>query len=95
LELAGLLRKLSEKKLTEKQVRERLRGEETSSEEPLSDEKEISEIAEKILEEEKKAVADYAKGKPKALDFLVGQLVKKRECDARVARKIIEEKLLE
>lgn len=55
----------------------------------------IGKLAEEVLKDNKKAVADYKTGSRKALQFLVGELVKKSggRVDARSASKELEKEL--
>ena len=48
----------------------------------ISDEKEIEEMAKRVIKENKKAVEDYKKGKENAIQFLIGQIM--REAKGRV-----------
>jgi len=56
---------------------------------------EIASIIEEVLKEEAKAVEDYRKGRKKAVDFLVGAVMKKLRGrgDAREIRRMMEERL--
>ena len=59
------------------------------------DEAELEKIAKEIIEQNPKAVEDYKKGKPNALQFLVGQMMgrTKGAVNPEVARKILEKSL--
>jgi aspartyl-tRNA(Asn)/glutamyl-tRNA(Gln) amidotransferase subunit B len=61
----------------------------------LASEEEIEKAVEKVLKENEKAVEDYKKGIEKALDFLVGMVLKevKARADPNLIKKIILEKL--
>jgi len=48
----------------------------------ISDENQLLEVIKKIIEENKKAVEDYKKGKENALQFLIGQAMKKTKSQA-------------
>ena len=58
-------------------------------------EKEIEILIEKILKENKKAIADYLAGEESALNFLIGQIMKesKGRADIKIIRKIITKKI--
>lgn len=58
----------------------------------IKDKKEIEKVALEVINENKKAVEDLKAGKKKALEFLVGQVLKKtgKRADPKVVRKIIE-----
>ncbi len=53
--------------------------------------KELVEIAKKVIEENKKAVEDFLSGEDKALNFLVGQIMKltRGKADAKKAREVL------
>ena len=61
----------------------------------ISDSSEISRIADKIIAENEKAVADYRGGKEQSLTFLIGQVMKasKGKANPAVVRQIILDKL--
>lgn len=61
----------------------------------ISSEKEIQEIVEKVMKENKKAVQDYKEEKKEALNFLLGQVMKqsKKRADSKIAREILVKKL--
>jgi aspartyl-tRNA(Asn)/glutamyl-tRNA(Gln) amidotransferase subunit B len=63
--------------------------------EKISD-KELEEVVKDVITQNEKAVEDYRKGEEKALDFLVGQVMKATQgrADAKKARELLE-KLLE
>ncbi len=57
--------------------------------------KELTEIIEKVLNENKNAIEDYKKGEKKALQFLIGQIVRetKGQADAKEVAKLLQSKL--
>jgi aspartyl-tRNA(Asn)/glutamyl-tRNA(Gln) amidotransferase subunit B len=59
--------------------------------EQVSDQGQIEEIAKKVIEQNKKAVEDYKKGKENAIQFLVGGVMRetKGKLNPQEARKII------
>ena len=61
----------------------------------LSDESELGAIADRVLAENPKAVADYRAGKREAIGPLVGKVIAatERRANAQVARRLIEERL--
>ena len=61
----------------------------------VSDKKEIERIAFKIIEENKKAVEDYKKGKENSIQFLIGQMMKetKGKINPKEARRILQKYL--
>lgn len=61
----------------------------------VSDEASIQKIAKEVIENNPKAVADYKKGKPNALQFLVGQVmaISKGAINPETARTILEDLL--
>lgn len=61
----------------------------------IKDKGEIEKVALKVIKENKKAVEDYNAGVEKALEFLVGQVLKKtgKRIDPKIVRKIIESKI--
>ena len=64
-------------------------------EEPIKEEK-INKWVNEVILENQKAVEDYNQGKEEALDYLVGQVMRKakRQADARKVRKILEKELV-
>ena len=56
---------------------------------------EVEKICEKVIKQNKKAVEDYKKGKQKALNFLVGQVMRlsERRADFATARGSLERML--
>ncbi|MCD6094364.1 Asp-tRNA(Asn)/Glu-tRNA(Gln) amidotransferase subunit GatB [bacterium] len=63
----------------------------------ISDEKEIEEMAKRVIKENKKAVEDYKKGKENAIQFLIGQIMReaKGRANPEKARRAIKKYLLE
>ena len=61
----------------------------------LSDESELGAIADRVLAENPKAVADYRAGKREAIGPLVGKVIAatERRANAQVARRLLEERL--
>jgi len=61
----------------------------------LSDEGELGAIADRVLGENPKAVADYRAGKLEAIGPLVGKVIAatERRANAQVARRLLEERL--
>ena len=61
----------------------------------ISDSGELNKIAEEIISENPKSVADYKSGKENALMFLVGQLMRKSKGKAnpKIAKELLKEKL--
>jgi len=61
----------------------------------ISDKSEIEKITDKILKQNPKAIQDYKAGKPNALNFLIGQIMKlsNKRADYKTVRKILEKKL--
>jgi len=57
----------------------------------VSDEKEVEEIAEKIIESNPKAVEDFRSGKESAIQFLIGQMMKetKGRVNPEIAKQIL------
>jgi len=66
-----------------------------ASESKITNEKEIEKIAEKIISSNPKAAADYKNGEKKALDFLMGCLMKEtqKRADYAVAKRLLEKLL--
>jgi aspartyl-tRNA(Asn)/glutamyl-tRNA(Gln) amidotransferase subunit B len=61
----------------------------------ITNEKELEEVADKVIKENKKAVSDYKKGDEKALNFLMGEIMKAthKRADYKVARSLLEKML--
>ena len=103
---AQLLTLMQEKKITEAMAKKLLNGFYPKSFLPseklrkdkverISDTEEIEKICKKVIEKNKKAAEDYKKGEQKALDFLLGQVMKesKGRADNQLARSILEKLL--
>ncbi len=99
-----LLELLKQQKITEQQAKKMLNdffpksfspSSKFKGNEKITDEKEIENITEKILKENKKAVADYLAGEESALNFLIGQIMKESRgrADIKIIRKIITKKI--
>ena len=95
---AELLRMVEKKVITELQAKQILNRFVPKSFSPgeaegkIDDEKELKNIVDKIIRSNKKAVEDYNKGDKKALDFLLGEIMKttNRRADYKIARKLLE-----
>jgi len=63
--------------------------------ERISDRKEIEKICQKVIEENKQAVEDYGKGEEKAINFLLGEVMKKSkgQVESRIAKEVLAELL--
>jgi aspartyl-tRNA(Asn)/glutamyl-tRNA(Gln) amidotransferase subunit B len=63
--------------------------------EKITNTKEIENLTEKIIKENKKAIEDYKKGENSALNFLIGQVMKesKGRADNQIVREILIKKL--
>ena len=61
----------------------------------ISDEDSISSAAREVISENSKAVEDWHSGKPQALTFLVGQLMRKTRgrANPQLARELLQEQL--
>jgi aspartyl-tRNA(Asn)/glutamyl-tRNA(Gln) amidotransferase subunit B len=61
----------------------------------IDDSGEIGNIVDKVIKDNSKAVEDYKAGEPKALNFLVGQVMKEsnRRADFKTATEILKKKL--
>lgn len=61
----------------------------------ISDEKELGKIIDKIIGDNPKPVEDFKKGEKKALDFLMGLVMKEtqKRADFQIARKLLERKI--
>lgn len=97
-----LLSHIEEKKITELKAKEILKSWKKESTLPeikgetiISDKNEISKIADRIINENKKAVEDYKSGNMPALNFLIGAVMKatNKRADYSTAKKLLEEKL--
>ena len=63
--------------------------------EQISDEESISTAAREVISENSKAVQDWHNGKPQALTFLIGQLMRKTrgKANPQMARELLESQL--
>ncbi len=98
-----LLNLIEKKKITELKAKDILRswkeksfsleGEKDSFK--ISDKKELNEIVKKIIKEHPKAVQDYKSGEEKALNFLIGQVMKlsNKRADFKIAKELILKKI--
>ncbi|HPL83196.1 MAG TPA: Asp-tRNA(Asn)/Glu-tRNA(Gln) amidotransferase GatCAB subunit B, partial [Candidatus Omnitrophota bacterium] len=103
LELVGFVERneishLSAKTVLSEMIISGKRAEEIIKEKNLiqiSDSSELIKIAEEVIAENSKSVADYKSGKENALMFLVGQLMRKSKGKAnpKVAKELLKEKL--
>ncbi len=89
-------------KLTELKAKDILRSWKEKSTSPkskehvqISDTKEIEKIVDKVIKENKKAVDDFKSGEGKALNFLVGQVMRlsNKRADFKTAKDVLEKKL--
>lgn len=96
---AALLKLVKEGKITELKAKEILNKfypksfmPSVAAEGKIKDEKELVEIAREIVLKNKKAVADYKKGDVKALNYLMGEVMRatNKRADFAVAKKILE-----
>jgi len=96
-----LLRLIEKNSITELKAKEILRSWKEKSFSPIkeakkhfqiSDRKEIEKLAKKVMKENPKAVEDYKKGGAKAMNFLIGQVMKlsNKRADFKTAREILE-----
>jgi len=95
-----LLELLEKQRITEQQAKEILNKfipksfspkKELKGKEKITDEDKLEEFIEQVLKENKKAVQDYLGGEESALNFLLGQVMKKSKGRADI--KIVKEKL--
>ena len=61
----------------------------------VTDEEEVSIMAEKVIKENKKAVDDFKRGERKAIDFLVGEIMKlsKGKANPNIVKRLLNQKL--
>jgi aspartyl-tRNA(Asn)/glutamyl-tRNA(Gln) amidotransferase subunit B len=101
IELLDLVEK---KKITELKAKEILNKfvpksfspiEQASKNSTISDKGEIEKLAEKVIKENKKAVEDYKNGEEKAINFLIGQLMRlsNKRADFSTSKNILEKLL--
>jgi aspartyl-tRNA(Asn)/glutamyl-tRNA(Gln) amidotransferase subunit B len=99
--LIELLKLIEDKTLTELKAKDILRSWKTESVSPkefakqnsqISDTNEIEKIAKKVISENKKAVEDYKNGEDKAINFLIGQVMKlsNKRADFKTAKEVLE-----
>ncbi len=99
-----LLNLIQDKTLTELKAKDILRTwvpksaspkKQAKSQSKISDKKEIEKIIKKVIKNNKKAVKDYKSGEKKAINFLVGQVMRlsNKRADFQTAKKILIEKL--
>ncbi len=99
-----LLTLIQEKKITELKAKEVLRSWTKKSSSPkdtkkihtiIDNVKELEILAKKVLQKNKKAVEDYKKGEKKAMNFLIGQLMKlsNKRADYKKASEILKKLL--
>jgi aspartyl-tRNA(Asn)/glutamyl-tRNA(Gln) amidotransferase subunit B len=99
-----LLNLIKDKTITELKAKDILRSWKEKSSSPkvlakkqstISDTSEIEKIVDKVIKENKKAVNDYKNGEEKAMNFLVGMVMKlsDKRADYRTAKEILEKKL--
>ena len=96
-----LLKLIEDKSITELKAKEILRSWKTKSSSPkrevkkhsqISGKKEIEKLAKQIIKENHKAVEDYKKGEAKAMNFLIGQVMRlsDKRADFKTSREILE-----
>ena len=96
-----LLQLLDKNQITELRAKDILRSWKEKSSSPKSKEhsqinkKEIQKLAQKIIKENKKAVEDFKKGEEKAMNFLIGQVMRlsNKRADYKTAREILVKEL--
>jgi aspartyl-tRNA(Asn)/glutamyl-tRNA(Gln) amidotransferase subunit B len=94
----SLLKLVREGKITELQAKQWLNKFYPKSFDPINIEgkitnkKELEEIAQKVIKENQKAVQDFKAGEQKAIDFLMGDIMKltNRRADYKVAREVLQ-----
>jgi len=98
----SLLKLIEEKKITELKAKDILRSwKEKSSEiktdniEAISDIGLIEKIVDQVIAENEKAIIDFKAGEQKALNFLIGQVMKlsNKRADFATAKKLLEKRL--
>ena len=87
LKAKDILRSWKEKSSSPKQ-----QGEKHSQ---ISDNKQIEKLAQKVIKKNPKAVEDFKKGEEKAMNFLIGQVMKlsNKRADYKTARDVLEKEL--
>ena len=99
----ALLKLVKEGKITELQGKQLLNQFYPKSFNPINiegkitDKKELEEIARRAIKQNSKAVQDYNAGEQKALDFLMGEIMKitNRRADYKIAREVLQNLLKE
>lgn len=61
----------------------------------ISKSEELDKVVDEVIKENKKAVIDYKSGNEKAIEFLIGQVLRKTKmaADPKILKKLIEEKI--
>lgn len=98
-----LLKLIEKKEITEPKAREILRGWTSESSSPKKDiskhkiisGKEVEKMCEEVIKENSAAIKDYKSGKESALNFLIGQVMRKSKGRANLedTKKVLENKL--
>jgi aspartyl-tRNA(Asn)/glutamyl-tRNA(Gln) amidotransferase subunit B len=100
-----LLKLIDEKRITERFAKEVIKEYVASGKSPKQiveemgikaiKKEEMEKIVEEVLEKNEKAIIDYKSGKKEAIEFLIGQVLKKTKlrADPKEIRKIIESKI--
>ncbi len=99
-----LLNLVREKKITELKAKQILNDfipksfspkQEAKKSERITDKKELSGIIDKVLKSNQGAIEDFKAGKPEALNFLMGEVMKEsnRRADYKTALEVLREKL--
>ncbi len=98
---AGLLKLVKEGKITELKGKEILKKfypksfQVEEKERKITDEKQLGNVAERIINANPKATDDYKKGEKNALNFLLGEIMKatNKRADFAITRKVLEKLL--
>jgi aspartyl-tRNA(Asn)/glutamyl-tRNA(Gln) amidotransferase subunit B len=98
---AGLLKLVKEGKITELKGKEILKKfypksfEPSAEERKITDEKQLANVAEKVIRANPKAVDDFKAGEKNALNFLMGEIMKatNKRADFAITRKVLEKLL--
>lgn len=99
-----LLESIEKNIITELKAKDILRGWNIKSESPkkqikssaqISDTSEIQKLAKQVIKENSKAVGDYKNGEIKAINFLIGQVMKlsNKRADYKTAKEVLEKEL--
>ncbi len=94
----ALLKLVKEGKITELQGKQMIKKFYPKSfmlekmEEKITDEKELARVAERVMRDNEKAVADYKAGEKNALNFLMGEIMRatNKRADFKIAREVLE-----